>query len=134
PHLVFHGVDGFDPGPGRLDTAVVGRTENLTGETAETDHPMVLSIAIWPFATGTWRAHQIRVNADKRKKRPENGSGRQVVGQIRGGSIDVNAALALWAAPNSATIRLIWNPSAHAILIGNPHWSYLDVPVIRRAS
>ena len=46
PHLVFHRVDGFDPGPGRLDAAVVGGTENLTGETAETDHPMVLSIAI----------------------------------------------------------------------------------------
>jgi hypothetical protein len=45
-HLVFHRIDGFDPGPGRLDAAVVGGAENLTGESAETDHPMVLSIAV----------------------------------------------------------------------------------------
>ena len=44
PHLVFHGVDRLDTGPGRFDPTVVGGTENLTGETAETDHPMVLSI------------------------------------------------------------------------------------------
>jgi hypothetical protein len=42
------------------------------------------------------------------KKRPENGSGRRVVGQIRGGSIDVNAVRFLALAPNSATFWLIW--------------------------
>ena len=50
-----------------------------------------------------------RETQTEHKKRPENGSGRKVDGQIRGGSTDVNAALALPAAPNSATIRLIWN-------------------------
>jgi hypothetical protein len=50
------------------------------------------------------------MNTGKHKKRPENGSGRKVVGQIRGGSTDVNAALALPVAPNSATIWLIWKP------------------------
>ena len=45
PHLVFHGIDRLDTWPGRLDPTIVGGTENLTGETAETDHPMVLSIA-----------------------------------------------------------------------------------------
>ena len=48
PHLVFHGVDGLDPGPGRLDAAIVGRAENLAGDDAETDHPVVLSIRNLP--------------------------------------------------------------------------------------
>ena len=44
PHLVLHGVDRLDAGPSRLDAAVVGGAEDLAGDTAETDHPMVLSI------------------------------------------------------------------------------------------
>ena len=36
--LVLHGVDRLDLRPGRLDAAIVGGTENLSGDTAETDH------------------------------------------------------------------------------------------------
>ncbi|WP_206528695.1 hypothetical protein, partial [Mesorhizobium sp. M7A.F.Ca.CA.001.10.2.1] len=64
------------------------------------------------------------MNTGKHKKRPENGSGRKVVGQIRGGSTDVNAALALLAAPNSATIWPIWKHP-----LNNPHRSPPYVPV-----
>ena len=46
--FIFHCSDRFHPGPGRLDAAVVGGTENLTGETAETDHQVVLSIRMKP--------------------------------------------------------------------------------------
>ena len=46
PQLVFQRVDRLDPRPRRLDAAIVGGTENLAGEAAETDHPMVLSIRL----------------------------------------------------------------------------------------
>ena len=51
--LVLHGVDRLDPGPGRLDAAIVGGAEDLAGENAETDHQMVLSIR--SFAGGRRR-------------------------------------------------------------------------------
>ena len=43
-HLGLQRVDRLDPRPRRLDAAIVGGAENLAGEAAETDHPMVLSI------------------------------------------------------------------------------------------
>ena len=51
--LVLHGVDRLDPWPRRLDAAIVGGAEDLAGEAAETDHPMVLSIR--SFAGGRRR-------------------------------------------------------------------------------
>lgn len=76
---------------------------------------MVLSLAILfisqrPSGTGEpapWGGNT--------KKRPENGSGRKVDGQIRGGSIDVNAGRRLAVVPNSATFKAISSHSISAI-------------------
>src|SRR3954451_12966082 len=78
------------------------------------------------------RPHQFHVNVDKHKKRPENGSGRKVVGQIRGGSTDVNAALALPVAPNSATIWLIWKPPLLTILHRSHPYALVVSPCVAR--
>ena len=50
--LVLHGVDRLDPWPRRLDAAIVGGTEDLAGDDAETDHPVVLSIRNMPAGAG----------------------------------------------------------------------------------
>ena len=105
--LVFHGVDRLHPRPGRLDAAIVGGTEDLAGDDAETDHPVVLSIR--NCAGGrrlnprTMKPGRIR----NRKSARKNGSGRKDEGQIRGATTDVNARRLRHRAPNSATIRRV---------------------------
>jgi hypothetical protein len=69
---------------------------------------MALSIAILNICDWSRMAPSYPpLSEENTKKRPENGSGRKVVGQIRGGITDVNAALFCWNTPNSATFSLI---------------------------
>src|SRR5690606_18260193 len=83
PQLVLHGVYRLDPWPRRLDAAIVGRTEYLAGENAETDHQMVLSTVVLPAGyRRNPRDPAGEADSANSEKRPENGSGRKDAGQI----------------------------------------------------
>ena len=100
-HLVFHRIDGLDPRSRSLDAAIVGRAENLAGDDAKTDHPVVLSIRILPAGS--------RLNPLQGLGQQQNAPGKRFWTQSRRtdkrGLNRCQRAAISPTAPNSATIR-----------------------------